>query len=158
VAEELAGETTGRASGERARRAVPSWLVPDPPRQLPGHRWLKIGLRAAHVLTTGILVGGVVFAGAAALRGAWFHAALLTGLALVALDSFESCAFWLQVRGVVVLGKLVLLGALPWLPAGQAPALAALVVVSVLSSHAPARMRYFLLVGRGRVTASDSRG
>jgi len=141
-----------------ARSALARWLAPEEPRQLPGHRWLKIALRAGHVLATGVLVGGFVFLGAAVLDTGWFHAALGSGLAVLLLDSYESCAFYLQVRGAVVLAKLALLGVLPWLGAAQGPVLVGLVVASVVSSHAPARLRYFLLFGRGRVHAAESRG
>ena len=36
--------------------------------------------------------------------------------------------------------------------------LAALVVISVVSSHAPGKLRYLVLLGGGRITGSDSRG
>ena len=56
---------------------------------------------------------------------------------------------------MVVLGKLV---ALAFVPAGGAYLLAAIVLVSVVSSHAPSSVRHRVLFGQGRVRASESRG
>jgi hypothetical protein len=133
-------------------------LVPDEPRHLPGHRALKVGLRAAHALTASILVGGFAFVGREALASGWPEAAALSGAAILALDAYESCAFFLQVRGAVVVSKLAALFALPWLGAAQGPVLVALVLVSVVSSHAPSRVRYHLLLGGGRVRGAQTRG
>ena len=38
-----------------------SLLFPDEPRSFPGRRSLRTGLRAAHIFTSGVLVGGHVF-------------------------------------------------------------------------------------------------
>lgn len=135
-----------------------SWLFPDPPRELPGRRGLKIVLRAAHVLTAAGLLGAYLFEVPDTLGAPWFHSTLLTGALLLLLDLHESAAFLLQVRGLVVVLKLLLVAALPWLGDLAAIALAAVVLVSVVSSHAPGRVRYSLLVGRSRITGSDSKG
>lgn len=133
-------------------------LFPEHPRDLPGRRGIKVALRGVHVLCAGLFVGTYVFAVTPEERATWCAAALLTGGMLLALDLHESAAFLLQVRGAVLLVKVACLCALPWLGAAQAPVLMALVVVAVASSHAPAKVRYHLLFGRGRVTATESRG
>ena len=61
-------------------------------------------------------------------------------------------------RGLVVAAKLALLASLPAWGAGAKWVLVALLVVSVLSSHAPGRVRYRLLWGSGRLRATDSKG
>lgn len=133
-------------------------LLPARPRELPGKRWLKIFLRGLHVLAAGLFVGASVFPATPQEHKMCLVAAVLTGVMLVSLDLYESGAFLLQVRGAVLVAKLACLCLLPWLGAARNPVLMVLVVVAVVSSHAPAKVRYHLLFGRGRVVASESRG
>jgi hypothetical protein len=135
-----------------------AFVFPDPPRDFAGRRTLKIALRAAHVVCVALLLGSHAFDAPVDLRTRWLAAAALSGCALLALDLHESAVFLLQVRGAVLIGKLL---ALRWIAAGTTPrpiALTALMIVSVLSSHAPASLRYHVLFWRDRVTASGSRG
>ena len=130
-------------------------LFPDEPRNFPGRRELKILLRAVHVLCAGVLVGAYLFDTS---QMTWLWATVATGSALLLLDLHESASFLLQVRGTVLAGKLALLAALPHFGAYKAYALAFLVIVSVVSSHAPGSFRHRMLFGKGRITASESRG
>ena len=128
-------------------------LFPDPPRDFPGRRLLKIGLRAAHVVCASLCLGAYAFD--VGERVPWLLAAIGSGLLIVALDLHESAAFLLQVRGLVVVTKIV---ALAFLPQGGAWLLAGIVLVSVLSSHAPGSVRHRVLFGRGRVRAAETHG
>lgn len=130
-----------------------SLLFPDPPRGFPGRRFVKIVLRGAHVLCASLCLGAYAFGAEG--RGLWLAAAIVTGIAILALDLHESAAFLLEVRGLVVLGKLV---ALMFLPEGGAWLLGAIVLVSVVSSHAPGSIRHRVVLRRGRVHAAQSRG
>lgn len=128
-------------------------LFPDPPRAFPGRRFVKIALRGTHVLCASFCLGAYAFD--APDRGAWLAAAIVTGLLLLALDLHESAAFLLEVRGLVVLGKLV---ALAFVPQGGAALLGAIVLVSVVSSHAPGSIRHRVVLGRGRIRAAQTQG
>jgi hypothetical protein len=132
---------------------VTSFLFPDPPRGFPGRRAVKILLRGTHVLCASLCLGAYAFDAAG--RGTWLLAAIVTGLLLLALDLHESAAFLLEVRGLVVLGKIA---ALAFLPEGGAWLLGAVVLVSVVSSHAPGGIRHRVVLGRGRVQAAQTRG
>jgi hypothetical protein len=127
-------------------------LFPDPPRSFRGRRLLKIGLRGVHVVCAAFCVGAYAFDAAARLP--WLAATIVTGLAILALDLHESASFLLQARGVIVVLKLV---ALSFLPAGGAWLLAAIVLVSVISSHAPSSVRHRVLFAR-RVRAAATHG
>ena len=131
-------------------------LFPDPPRGFAGRRATKIVLRGAHVLCAGIYLGAFVFGVEPAARESWFWALLVTGGLLLLLDLHETAAFLLETRGLVVLGKIVLLALLPWFDAAQAWVLGGLVLLSVLSSHAPAAVRHRVVV-RG-IRGSQTRG
>jgi len=132
-----------------------SFFFPEVPRAFPGRRGLKILLRATHVLCAGILVGGYVFGGDA---GPWLWATIVSGLAILLLDLHESAAFLLQLRGLIVVGKIATVGALPWFHGSEVWVFGALVVVSVLSSHAPASFRHRVVIGAGRIRGPVSRG
>jgi len=140
---------------DRVARALRAWLFPEPPREFPGRRFLKIVLRAIHVLFAGVLVGAYAFSVES--RGTWLAGTIASGVLLLLLDLHESGAFLLQVRGLVVVLKIGLVAALPWLDPWQPWALGFLVVLSVLSSHAPARIRYRVVVG-SRVRGAETRG
>jgi hypothetical protein len=131
-------------------------LFPDPPRTFPGRRALKIVLRAGHVLCAGTYVGAHVFAVDPVSRQTWLAAVLTSGVLLLLLDLHETAAFLLEIRGLVVLGKVVLLALLPWLGGAQLWVLGGLLLVSVLSSHAPASVRHRVVV-RG-VRGAQTRG
>ena len=128
-------------------------LFPDPPRDFPGRRTLKIGLRGVHVLCASLCLGAYAFEAPG--RAPWLVATILTGLMILALDLHESAAFLLQVRGVVVAAKLV---ALAFLPQCGAWLLGAIVLLSVVSSHAPGHVRHRMLLARGRVRAAETHG
>lgn len=133
-------------------------LFPDPPRTLPGRRWIKLILRAAHVLLAGLLVGAVLFELDAEQRDRWLHATIGSGALLLLLDLHESAAFVCQVRGLVVLTKI---GIVIWLDrfgSYQAAVLCVVVLASVIFSHAPASVRYRVLFGQGRIRGATSSG
>ncbi len=138
--------------------AAPAFLFPATPRNFPGQRWVKIGLRGLHVLCAGVYMGTLVFAVDDDVRQPWFLAALLSGILLLSIDLFETAAFLLQLRGIVVLLKLVLLAVTPYLGPAAVWVLGAAVIGSVISSHAPSSFRYFLVWGRGRIQGATTKG
>ncbi|MFQ5843563.1 MAG: hypothetical protein ACE5JG_01095, partial [Planctomycetota bacterium] len=119
-------------------------LFPAEPRSFPGRRGVKIVMRAAHVFCAGVLVGAFVLDAAADLRSAWLWVTILSGVLILLLDLHETAAFFCQVRGLVVLGKIASLALLPWLGVWL---LGFLLVASVISSHAPATVRHRQVLG-----------
>jgi len=133
-------------------------VFPARSRPLPGRRGIKISLRAVHTLCAGVLVGGLVLAADPGRIGLWIAGTAISGSAILLLDLHESGAFLVQIRGLVVLGKIALLASLPLLGASRPALLAAVLLISVVSSHAPSRVRYFLVVGRRSIMGSRSKG
>jgi len=133
-------------------------IFPETPRRLPGHRAIKVVLRALHTLCAGVLVGAYLLDGSAADRSWWLWAAVLTGCAMLLLDLVESGAFLLQVRGAVLLLKVMLVLGLGYYGESAGQVLAGLFVLAVSSSHAPSKLRYFVLVGGDRITGATSKG
>ena len=114
--------------------------------------------RAAHVVLSGVYLGALVFDVEPASRWPWFLATLLSGLLILCLDLYESGAFLLQLRGLVVAIKLILLAFVPAFGAAGVWVLAAVAFVSVISSHASSTFRYYQVWGRGRIKGADTRG
>jgi hypothetical protein len=143
---------------------VSSVLFPDPPRQFPGNRAVKISLRAVHVLCVGMLTASYLLdlGGSperlAEVRETWLAATIASGGAILTLDLFQSGAFLLQTRGAVLYLKLGCLVFLSRMGDAAGPVLAALIVISVISSHAPSRWRYRVWIGAGRVRGADTPG
>ena len=147
--------STSEASG---RKGLLGLLMPAEPRSFFGQRWLKITLRAIHVLCAGTLVGAFAFEVPQASRTQWLIATAISGAALLLLDLIETSAFFLQLRGWVIAVKIGTLCLLPSLGAGSHLTLAAIVLVSVMMSHAPSRVRYKMPFGAESVRGSESKG
>jgi len=92
-------------AADRNKHAVAmNWrqiLLPEPERELPAERAMRIGLRTAHIAVTGILLGGHVFGVDAARLVPWLWATLLTGGAFVAVELYGTCAWLAEVRGLL---------------------------------------------------------
>jgi len=121
----------------------PAWLFPEPARSFPGARWVRIGLRTAHLIAMGLLVGGVA-AGSPPAELPWaFWGTVVTGAAFVAVELHASGLFLLQLKGLAVLFKAVLLAGVALAPQAALAQLVAAIVVGGISSHMPGRFRYF---------------
>ena len=131
---------------------------PDPPRSFPGRRAAKISARAVHVLCAGVLVGSYLLHADEVLRHRWLTTTVATGFVLLLIDLHESAAFLLQVRGMLVLGKLGIVAMLPALGTAAGYLLAVVLLVSVVLSHAPSRVRYFVVFGRAHVRGARTKG
>lgn len=135
-----------------------STFFPDEPRHFPAQRWIKIILRALHVFCAGVYTGAWFFAIESGARTPWFIAALCSGLLLITVDLFETGVFLLQLRGIIVMVKLALLVAIPFLGGGEARIMAGVVIASVISSHASSSFRYFQVWGRGKLKGACTKG
>ena len=125
-------------------------LFPAVPRRVPWERGFNITLRAAHLMTSSILLGGHVFAVEPARL---FVSLLLTigsGAGLILLELYRSCRWIYLAKGVLVLVKLLLLGAAAIWWDHRAVLLLLVVAVATVGSHMPARLRYYSLI-HGRV-------
>lgn len=124
-----------------------SLLFPAEPRAFRGRRGVKIALRALHVLCAGVFTAAHVLAVDPARRGPWLAGTIASGALILLLDLFESGAFLLQVRGLVVMAKIGLLLALPTFGEYQPHVLVVILLTSVVFSHAPSKVRYFVVLG-----------
>lgn len=125
----------------------------------PGKRWLKIILRTLHILSI-IGVGGAVLFNVPFSQWIWYwYAAVATGVAMVAIDALSNFLWLIQIRGIVIYIKLLLLMFLGGNMLVNHLVLITIVVISAIISHAPGDIRYYSIVHRRRINSfHDSKG
>lgn len=108
----------------------------------------NIGVRTAHIAFTGTLLGGHVFDVAAARLVPVLWAAIASGAVLVVLEAYSGIRWLHQGRGLMVLGKLGLLCAVPFAWPHRVPILVGVIVLASVGSHMPGRFRYYSVLYR----------
>ena len=121
-------------------------------KRLPG--WVKavdLFLRSCHIGVTGVLFGGVVWAVPFPQLLPWHHLAIATGSCLI-VSGVCQCRHWpYQVRGVVALVHVGMLGLVHFRPDLKLPVLTIVLVSGVVGSNMPGYIRHWSLVHGRRV-------
>lgn len=127
----------------------PRWkaaLFPMPERTFPGERWVRIGLRTAHLMSMAAYVGGSLFAVTPDRLATALAFALGTGVLFALLEIYGTLNWLFELRGLATLGKIVLLGLVSVFPGARAPLLLAVVAIGSVSSHMTAKLRYLSIL------------
>jgi TctA family transporter len=112
-------------------------------------RLLDIILRTAHVLVISVFFGGAVFQLPIARLLPWRALAVATGVLLIASEIAHHRHWPFQARGLMVFIHAGLLGLVYFQPGLAIPCLLAALVVGMLGSHMPKKLRYWsFLLGR----------
>lgn len=143
---------------------TPSWrvralriLFPLAPREFSYRRPVRIALRTAHILVTGIFLGGHFFGIAADLLEPWLWFSITTGLLLFATDLHASFTTLFEVHGLIVILKILLLIALPLFWQYRIELLITILVIGSISSHMPGRYRHRLVLYSDRLAPYQRR-
>ena len=125
-------------------------LAPSQPRHFPGQRWLNILLRSLHLVGLAGIAGFFLFGASA--PDVYWQLTLLSGVLLLMIYVWSSALWLLQLKGQVILFKLILLGLAMRYPAWRAELFIAILVLSGVIAHAPGSVRGWspLGVGKGR--------
>lgn len=126
-------------------------LFPVEPRKLPWGRPIQVGLRTLHIITMGLVLGGIAMGGTHDRLLPWILATVLSGALLLGVDLWKSCDFLLQGAGLAVLLKLVLLGFGNLFPAARLEWYVAATAVASIGSHMSSAWRHFLFFQIGGV-------
>lgn len=89
------------------------------------------------------IAGGYIFNAEKSLWFPYFFITLLSGLAMVILSLWTNGKWLLQNRGLAIIFKLFLFILLPVYPGYEKLLLFSIVLISGVSSHAPAKFRYY---------------
>ena len=133
-------------------------LFPATPRGFSGLRIVRMTLRALHILVTGTLVGGHIFAQSKETLWPWLIAVVISGGLLLALDLYASFAVLCQVHGLLVLIKCLLVALVVPLWDLRLLLLILALAIGVYGSHMSGRFRHHVLWLRDRVAVDRSKG
>lgn len=117
-------------------------LFPQPPRQFRGARAWQIGARTVHLAAMALVVGGLACGREPRELVTPIALTVASGLALLGIDLWKSCAYFFEGSGLATLAKLALLGAGVLLPSVRLEAHLAAIVVASIGSHMPRTWRH----------------
>ena len=122
-------------------------------------RWTKISLRTLHLLAVAGVGGGILFALDKDMWINYWWLAMASGILMMLLDIIPNPVWLLQVRGLVIMAKLILLAFLGSYPAWDSTLLIVIIIVSGIISHAPGKLRYYSVYHRKVITSNkDTKG
>lgn len=117
-------------------------LFPTESRQYKGKRVVSIALRSLHLVGTAGVGAGVLFGVPEAAWHPYLVLSVASGGAMVAQDTWSSAVHLIQVRGMAVIAKILMLSCLHLAGGYQMHVLFAVIILSGVVSHASARIRY----------------
>ncbi len=129
------------------------WLFPPRKRDFAGKRWLKIGLRTAHLMGLAGIGGGYFYRVDSALWLPFLWLIIVSGVLMLLVEVWSHGIWLLQLRGLAIILKIMLLGVGATLPDSLDPLLMMVIIlISGVIAHAPGRLRYFSPFYRRRIT------
>lgn len=126
-------------------------LFPNYNRGFIGKRWIRIILRSLHLVGL-IGIGGVYFSQQPqTLWLAYIYLTLVTGTILMLIEIWTNAIWLIQLRGITILIKLLLLVLLAHTVTWQNELLICIIFISGIIAHAPANIRYFSIIHGKRI-------
>lgn len=117
-------------------------LFPKESRSFNGQRWISVILRSLHLIGIAGIGGAFLFDLS---RDQWLPFMILTvatGSAMIVLETWNNGIWIIELRGLSILVKLALLG-MTFIIGLQPTILFAVILISGIMSHAPAKVRYY---------------
>ena len=96
----------------------------------------------------GLLVGGVAAGLPPEQTAGALWGTLTTGAAFVGIELFQAPIFLVQLKGIAVLAKFMLLIVAVEIPSAALPAMILAIIIGGISSHMPGKYRYYSIVHR----------
>lgn len=121
-----------------------------------GLRWLDVAMRTLHLVGVCGVGGGILLAVPHEHWMFYLQLTLVSGLALLLLEIAKNKFLMIELRGVAIVLKLVLLGAMYLFPEQGSILLVAIVVISSMGSHAPKKFRHFSVCAISRTRQGKS--
>lgn len=113
-------------------------------------RLTKVLVRTIHLVGMAGLFGAVMMGASAPV---YLGLTLVSGVVLMLMEAYSGWIWFVQLRGVALYLKLMLLLLIPYTPQFSIACLIAVVAISGFMSHAPSWIRYYSLP-HGRVVHS----
>jgi hypothetical protein len=122
-------------------------------------RWTKISLRTLHILSVAGVGGGILFGLEVDLWHGYWWLAMASGGLMMLIDIVSNPVWVVQVRGLVIFLKLILLAFLGSDPMLDRYLLVVIIIISAIISHAPGKLRYYSVYHHKTILSSnDSKG
>ena len=122
-------------------------------------RWTKISLRTLHLLAVAGVGGGIIFGLEQGLWINYWWLAMISGGLMMVIDVVSNPVWLIQIRGLVIFLKLVLLAFLGADPMIDKLLLAIIIIISAVISHAPGNLRYYSVYHRKVINSvNNSKG
>jgi hypothetical protein len=112
---------------------------------------LDLVLRTWHIGVTSVLFGGVVCSVSIVQLFTWHHLAIASGCALIVSRVCQSRHWFYQVRGIMALTHVGLLGIVHVHPEYSVPVLTAVLILGVFAANLPGYIKQWSLLHRCRV-------
>lgn len=114
-------------------------------------RWVNILLRTVHLMGVAGLAGAYLYEVPAELWRPYLWLTLLSGIGMIAVSLYANGIWLLQLRGQVILFKLLLLFLMLLWPAFRLELGLSVIVLSSVIAHAPGNLRYYSPWHRRRI-------
>lgn len=118
-------------------------LFPDQSRSLPAQRWIKISLRTLHLMGTAGLGGAYLYSAPAEDWLVYFWLTIATGICMSLLECWSNAIWLLQIRGIAIGVKLLVLLAIGLIEGASLPLFLLVIGISGVVAHAPGSLRYY---------------
>lgn len=126
-------------------------IFPRESRFFPGQRWVNVLFRTLHLVGLGGLGAGFLYPAADDSWRIYLDLVLLSGVGLMLISLYSNGIWLLQLRGQVILLKLLLLAMIPLFPGVTETLFILVILLSGWISHATGDMRYYSPFHRRRI-------
>lgn len=112
-------------------------------------------MRTLHLLAIAGVGGGILFNLEKNLWINYWWLALASGALMMLMDIISNRIWLVQIRGIAIYIKLILLAFLGTYPGWDGYLLAVIIIISGVISHAPGKLRYYSIY-HGKVISSNA--
>lgn len=123
----------------------------DTLRQYNARRVLKVIVRAIHLVGIAGVFGAAM---AQTSEPVYFTVSIISGIILMIMEASSGWLWFVQLRGIALYIKLLILHLVHLYPDASIPGLIAVIAISGFMSHAPSYIRYFSVL-HGKVVHSN---
>ena len=118
------------------------YVFPDVDRTFSGLRWINIILRTIHLIGVAGVGGGFLYSSQQENWMPYLGLAVTSGIMMMCLSIWSNGMWLLQLRGVAMIVKLLLL-ALSMINGMEASVIIVVIAISGIIAHAPGKVRYY---------------
>lgn len=133
------------------RHAVFRVFFPVKRRFLPFQRELNITLRSIHILCFSVLVGGHFFQQPVDQLTPWLWATVGSGCLMIVIELSGSFSFLIEVRGISVVVKTLLLALVPYFWEERLWMFVAIIFIASVTSHMRGKYRHLSVISEERL-------